>query len=146
MEISYSDSNTKSIKDINNNINNDIDKYTMCADGINSANSIVNNKQNDNDIWSDEDNCNDSANLLDSFANLFNFNTYLFYEDPHKRINKKLGSILFIYGNIKYNANYSIQYPKIVYNNEVFDNLREWVKFIKKNDEKNKIICNFFKL
>ena len=142
MEIYYSDSNTKSIKDIDNNINNDIVKNNMCIDDVNSNKNIVNDKE----IWSDEDNCDDSANLLDSFTNLFNFNTYLFYEHPNKKIDKKLGSIMYLHGNNKYNANYSIQYPKIIYNNEVFDNLREWVKFIKKNDEKNKILYNFLKL
>jgi hypothetical protein len=141
MEIVYNDSNTKTVKDIDNNINNDIDKNNMCIDVINSNKSIVNDKE----ICSEEENCDDSANLIDTFTNLFNFNTYLFYEHPNKKIDKKLGSIMFIYDNNKYNANYSIQYPKIIYNNEVFDNLREWVKFIKKNHQKNKIMFNFLK-
>jgi hypothetical protein len=143
MEIDFNNSNTKTIKDKDNNINNNIEKNSMCIDIINSNKIIQNDKQNENEIWSDEDNSIDNANLLDNFTNLFNFNTFFFYEDPQKKINKKLGSIMFLYDNIKYRANYSIHYPKIVYNNEIFDNLREWVKYIKKNSFKNNNVYNY---
>ena len=48
------------------------------------------NKKNIDDIWSDEDQT-DDATLLDNFAALFNINTYIYYENPVQKINKKLG-------------------------------------------------------
>ena len=100
----------------------------------------------DNDIWSDEEQGDDDATLLDNFVALFNINTYIYNEDPIKKINKKLGSIIFNNQNKKYKAQYSTTYPKIVYNNELFDNLHEWIKYIKKNDIKNKLMFDFLQL
>ena len=99
------------------------------------------NKKNIDDIWSDEDQT-DDATLLDNFAALFNINTYIYYENPVQKINKKLGSIIFLYKNKKYKAQYSIEYPKIIYNNDIFDNLNNWVKYIK-NIEKKKSMFDF---
>jgi hypothetical protein len=93
-----------------------------------------------------DDKYDNDTSLLDNFIALFNINTYLFHEEPVNKINKKLGTIAFIHLNKKYAAYYSITYPKIVYNDELFDDLREWIKYIKKNNQKNIIISNFLKL
>ena len=130
MEVSY----------FNSSIN--IDKGNIVSHNKNTVLNIENN----NEIWSDEDTNDNDNKLLDNFIALFNINTYLFHEEPVKKINKKLGTIAFIHLNKKYTANYSITYPKIVYNDEIFDNLREWLNFIKKNNQKNIYICNFLKL
>lgn len=99
---------------------------------------------NDEDIWSDEDKL-DDATVLDNFIEIFNINTYSCNYNPDSRINKKLGSIVFLFDNKRYKANYSINYPKIVHKNEVFNNLKEWISYIKKNNNKNKTILNFIK-
>jgi hypothetical protein len=136
MEISY----TNSIIDINKNLI--FDKGNIVS---NTKNRVI-IRENDKDIWSDDGEDDNDTKLLDNFISLFNINTYLFYEEPVKKINKKLGTITFIYLNRKYKANYSIEYPKIVYKDELFDNLQDWVKYIKKNKQKNIFISNFFKL
>jgi hypothetical protein len=136
MEISY----TNSIIDINKNLI--FDKGNIVS---NTKNRVI-IRENDKDIWSDDGEDDNDTKLLDNFISLFNINTYLFYEEPVKKINKKLGTIAFIYLNRKYKANYSIEYPKIVYKDELFDNLQDWVKYIKKNKQKNIFISNFFKL
>lgn len=135
MEVSFVNSS------IDINKNNISDKCNIVS---NNKNTIL-NIENKNDIWSDEDTNNDNS-VLDNFISLFNINTYLFNEEPVKKINKKLGTIAFIHLNKRYTANYSITYPKIVYNDEIFDSLREWLNFIKKNNQKNIYICNFLKL
>lgn len=136
MEISY----TNSIIDINKNLI--FDKGNIVS---NTKNRVI-IRENDKDIWSDDGEDDNDTKLLDNFISLFNINTYLFYEEPVKKINKKLGTITFIYLNRKYKANYSIEYPKIVYKDELFDNLQDWLKYIKKNKQKNIFISNFFKL
>ena len=50
-----------------------------------------------------------------------------------------------MYENKKFKAQYSIYYPKIIYNNEIYDNLKSWLMYIKKNECKNKMILNFIK-
>lgn len=103
-----------------------------------------NNVENDEDIWSDEDQLND-ATVLDNFVELFNINTFSYNDNHDLKINKKLGYIVFFYDNKTYKANHSIEYPKIIYKNELFNNLKEWINYIKKNNTKNKTILNFLK-
>jgi hypothetical protein len=137
MEVSYFNSSIEINKD------NICDKGNIAS---HNKNTVI-HQENNNVIWSDDDDdYGNDTTLLDNFIALFNINTYLFHQGPVNKINKKLGTISFIHLNKKYAAYYSITYPKIVYNDELFDNLREWLKYIKKNNQKNIIISNFLKL
>ena len=97
----------------------------------------------DENIWSDEEPDPD-LKLLDNFIAMFNINTYIFSENPfkkNKKINKKLGTITLFYKNTKYTAHHSIEYPKIIYNNELYENTDKWICFIK-NSKKNNYQIN----
>jgi hypothetical protein len=89
--------------------------------------------------WSDEE-PQDDALLFDNFIAMFNINTYIFGETPIKKINnkinKKLGTIELFYKNTKYTAHHSIEYPKIIYNNELYENTDKWICFIKNSKKK----------
>jgi len=84
-------------------------------------------------VWSDEE-ADDDAVLLDNFISMFNINTYIYNENPIKQINKKLGTIKLFYKNKVYVAHHSREYPKIIYKNELYDNLDKWICYIKNNN------------
>jgi len=60
---------------------------------------------------------------LEEFATMFGFNTYNYYQDPDEIKSNVLGKITIHYKNKTYTAHHSCVYPKIIYNDQVYESL-----------------------
>ena len=80
--------------------------------------------------WSDEEEIK-SPKFLDNISDIFNFNSFLFLEDNSLKPNKKLGKISYIRNNKVYRAKHSIDFPKIIYKKKIYNNMKDWIAFIR---------------
>ena len=82
------------------------------------------------DQWSDEE-ADMSPTILDDISEIFNFRTFLFLEDTRLKTNKRLGKISYISNKQVYRAKHSIDFPKIVYKKKIYNNIKDWIAFIR---------------
>ena len=80
--------------------------------------------------WSDEEE-NASPTILEDLSHIFNFRTFLFLEDTRLKTNKRLGKISYIHNKQVYRAKHSIDFPKIVYKKKIYNNIKDWIAFIR---------------
>lgn len=80
--------------------------------------------------WSDEEEIK-SPKFLDNISDIFNFNSFLFLEDNSLKPNKKLGKISYIRNKKVYTAKHSIDFPKIIYKKKIYNNMKDWIAFIR---------------
>ena len=71
---------------------------------------------------------------IETFIKQFNFNSYYFYENPEKNTDDVLGKITIHYKNKLYNAYHSEVYPKIIYKNNVYENIGVLLSYIRKKN------------
>jgi len=69
---------------------------------------------------------------IEDISDMYNFSSFLFFEDDSLKINKVLGKITYIYNYNLYQARHSIDFPKIVYKKNIYNNITDWIKYIKK--------------
>ena len=82
------------------------------------------------DEWSDEEESK-SPNFIDDISDIFNFRTFLFLEDNSLKPNKRLGKISYIGNKKVYRAEHSIDFPKIIYKKKIYNNLKDWIAFVR---------------
>ena len=82
------------------------------------------------DQWSDEEE-DVSPTILEDLSHIFNFRTFLFLEDNSLKTNKQLGKISYIHNKKIYRADYSIDFPKIIYKKKIYNNIKDWLAFIR---------------
>jgi hypothetical protein len=84
------------------------------------------------DEWSDDE-VYKSPIRIEDIPEMNNFSAFLFFEDNSLKINKVLGKITYNNNNNLYQANHSIDFPKIIYKKNIYKNITDWINFIKKN-------------
>jgi hypothetical protein len=82
------------------------------------------------DEWRDEEEIK-SPNIIDDISDIFNFRTFLFLEDNSLKTNKRLGKISYIRNKQVYRAEHSIHFPKIIYKKKIYNNLKDWIAFVR---------------
>ena len=81
------------------------------------------------DDLSDEEECK-SPRVIQDLSEIFNFSTFFFLEDNHLKINKKLGKITYTHNKKIYKAEHSMDFPKIIFKNKIYNNIKDWLAFV----------------
>lgn len=74
---------------------------------------------------------------IETFIKQFKFSSYYFYENPEKNTDAILGKITIHCNNKSYNAYHSEVYPKIIYKNNVYENIGVLLSYIRKKNSRS---------